>query len=284
MHSYSKNILPSGITVRSIITIFSAELSGSVPTPDSHDFWELVYVARGSYNIRTADKPYELGEGELLIHAPNTEHAGTTPSDATIYVISFETEGGELFQTANIPMSLTGEKRKQISELVELGEANFVRTNDVNVRGMMLKLNADSHSLKRLKAGFELFLTELTNDGVHIGIAKNSKNYKMARFSDITEIFLKNVHKNLCLAELAALVSVSVPTLRQLCAIGCGESPMAYFISLKIKRAKEMIRESAMNFTEISDSLGFSSVHYFSKLFKQKVGMTPTEYARSLGD
>ena len=35
---------------------------------------------------------------------------------------------------------------------------------------------------------------------------------------------------------------------------------------------------SGMNFSEMSDALGFSSSFYFSRVFKKKMGMTPTEY------
>jgi len=58
----------------------------------------------------------------------------------------------------------------------------------------------------------------------------------------------------------------------------CSMPPKAYFISLKIEEAKRLLSETPMNVTEISQMLGFSSVHYFSRLFKSKTGMTPTEY------
>ena len=49
---------------------------------------------------------------------------------------------------------------------------------------------------------------------------------------------------------------------------------------LKIAAAKEKIRCSTCNFTELAEELGFSSVNYFSKVFKAQTGMTPTEYSK----
>ena len=49
-----------------------------------------------------------------------------------------------------------------------------------------------------------------------------------------------------------------------------------------VKKAKEYIRENEKNFTQISDELGFTSIHYFSRLFKKKTGMTLTEYRSSV--
>ncbi len=51
---------------------------------------------------------------------------------------------------------------------------------------------------------------------------------------------------------------------------------------MKIDTAKQLIRDNHLNFTEISDRLGYTSVHYFSRQFKKLTGMTPSEYATSI--
>ena len=55
-----------------------------------------------------------------------------------------------------------------------------------------------------------------------------------------------------------------------------------YFSEMKIDAAKQMIRTEHMNFTQISQQLGYSSIHYFSRQFKKIAGMTPSEYASSI--
>jgi YesN/AraC family two-component response regulator len=55
-----------------------------------------------------------------------------------------------------------------------------------------------------------------------------------------------------------------------------------YFSKMKIETAKQLIRENQMNFTQISDFLGYSSIHYFSRQFKKITRMTPSEYASSI--
>ena len=55
-----------------------------------------------------------------------------------------------------------------------------------------------------------------------------------------------------------------------------------YFSRLKIELAKQLIRENHHNFTQISDFLGYTSIHYFSRQFKKLSGMTPSEYASSI--
>ena len=55
-----------------------------------------------------------------------------------------------------------------------------------------------------------------------------------------------------------------------------------YFSSMKIETAKQLIRDNHLNFTEISDRLGYTSVHYFSRQFKKLTGKTPSESATSI--
>ena len=57
---------------------------------------------------------------------------------------------------------------------------------------------------------------------------------------------------------------------------------MEYHKRIKLEKAKQLIREGTHNFTQICDSLGFSSPQYFSKLFKRYTGLTPSEYASSV--
>ena len=55
-----------------------------------------------------------------------------------------------------------------------------------------------------------------------------------------------------------------------------------YFSLMKINAAKQLIRTNKMNFTQISEQLGYTSIHYFSRQFKKVTGMTPSEYASSI--
>ena len=61
------------------------------------------------------------------------------------------------------------------------------------------------------------------------------------------------------------------------------ESIIEHFLTLKLQSAIQLMLSSDMNFTEISELLSFSSVNYFSKFFKKRTGMTPTEYSKEYG-
>ena len=61
------------------------------------------------------------------------------------------------------------------------------------------------------------------------------------------------------------------------------ESIMEHYLGLKLQSAIQLMTTSDMTFTEIAELLGFSSVNYFSKFFKARTGLTPSEYGKENG-
>ena len=57
-----------------------------------------------------------------------------------------------------------------------------------------------------------------------------------------------------------------------------GISPTADLISFRIEEAKLLLLYGTHSVSEVAEAVGFSSLYYFSRYFKEKVGMSPTEY------
>ena len=61
-----------------------------------------------------------------------------------------------------------------------------------------------------------------------------------------------------------------------------GITPYQYFLNLKISNAKLMLESNSYSIIEISNFLAFSNPYHFSKIFKQKVGISPSEYKKKI--
>ena len=57
-------------------------------------------------------------------------------------------------------------------------------------------------------------------------------------------------------------------------------SPKQYILDIRIQKAKQLLTDSSLSVSSISEKCGFSSVYTFSRCFKEKTGMSPTEYAK----
>ncbi len=58
-------------------------------------------------------------------------------------------------------------------------------------------------------------------------------------------------------------------------------SPRQYLIDLRIEHTKQMLIETDETVQKIALSAGFASIYHFSRAFRARVGMTPTEYRSS---
>lgn len=83
------------------------------------------------------------------------------------------------------------------------------------------------------------------------------------------------------LGELARLVQVSPFHLQRAFVHAYGESPHAYVTRLRLDLAKAKLRGGA-TVTEACFDAGFSSLGSFSATFREKIGVAPSEYARTL--
>lgn len=113
-----------------------------------------------------------------------------------------------------------------------------------------------------------------------------SKSFKQKAdkelLTHILEYMESHICENLTIEQICRSNSIGRSQLQKLFRTKSGFSAIEYFSRMKIDFAKQMIRENHYNFTQIADSLGFSSIHYFSRQFKRITGMTPSEYASSI--
>ncbi len=59
-----------------------------------------------------------------------------------------------------------------------------------------------------------------------------------------------------------------------------GQSPQAYAVQVRVDRARQLLLSTDLSIKEIADALGYQDVFFFSRQFKQKVGIPPSHYRR----
>ena len=92
----------------------------------------------------------------------------------------------------------------------------------------------------------------------------------------------ENISKQLTIEQICWDNMIGRTKLQKIFHAEVGIGIIDYFSKLKISAAKHMIRDGKLNFSQISQQLGYSSIHYFSRQFKKITGMSPSEYASSV--
>jgi AraC-like DNA-binding protein len=96
--------------------------------------------------------------------------------------------------------------------------------------------------------------------------------------------FIQKQHHrvDLDLGDIAKEARVSEAYLCRVFRKVTGMTPRSYLNAFRIERSQLLLHEGRLNCTEIADTCGFSSVHHFSKVFKQLHGVAPTHWRSSL--
>jgi AraC-like DNA-binding protein len=113
---------------------------------------------------------------------------------------------------------------------------------------------------------------------------KKSENFNQSYIENAIQkaclIIRDNPSRNLNVEYLAKEINMNYSLFRKVFKKYTGLSPMQYHTSLRMKQAIYLLTNSDLSVKEISFNLGFCSVFYFSKLFKEKTGKTPSYYRR----
>ena len=93
---------------------------------------------------------------------------------------------------------------------------------------------------------------------------------------------MRNLGAELSLQELAKESGYSRVHFLRMFRAATGYAPHSYLLKLRVDRVRELLANSTLSLTEIALECGFSSHSHLSRVFRQVVGATPSEYRRSL--
>ena len=99
-----------------------------------------------------------------------------------------------------------------------------------------------------------------------------------ARLSEVCAKIKQAPEKNWTVSGLAADCRLSSDHFCKVFKAFTGNSPGGYIITARIEEAQNCLLASSMNVNQIADRLGYSSVYFFSRQFKKKIGLSPSEY------
>ena len=98
---------------------------------------------------------------------------------------------------------------------------------------------------------------------------------------DIKQIVNNNIYEDLSIEELAHLCHLSLSSFKRKFKIIFKDSPASYMKNKRLVKAAQLLQISQDRIVNICLDTGFSNVDSFSKSFKQKFGLSPSEYRKN---
>ncbi len=257
---------------------------------ESHEFWECVYVDQGEVLIRADDVTYNLRAGELAFHSPNEYHniIMKDSKPAGILVMAF-TCSSPMMEKFRHKILLLGQQEKACLRTItqEASETYSFFENKAPRVDLRKSDHCNIGSEQIIQTAIEqMFIYILRHDDnvrfEERGYLTQPRHNNEKLVNDIKAYLQEHLTEKITLEQISARFHISCAQLKRIFKDYTNTTIIAYLISLRINKAKKLIRETNMSFYQVADLSGYDNICYFSTQFKKYTGMTPTEYARSV--
>lgn len=257
---------------------------------ESHDFWEILCVDKGEVHVIADDRKLSLKKGEIIFHKPNEFHNlnanGITAPN--LVVVSFACHSSAMSFFEDKVLTIGETERHLLASIIKEAKLSFSTPLD---DPKLMEIQRSASSIFGGEQLIKLYLEEMLiklyrRYQISDTVAPVSKTIKIKSDSELYDKIVQymetHIYAQLTIDQICKDNLISRSQLLKLFREKENCGIMDYFAKMKVKAAKQLIRDNHLNFTQISETLGYSSIHYFSRHFKKITGMTPSEYASSI--
>ena len=224
----------------------------------AHACTEIVYYLEGSGELTQKGKRMRYRPGYASIYQPGMEHSDHP-----------DTSG------VQICVGVTGCGAKKLS-------AGVWKTDD-SIADCVAKIafeiqdqpeRSDQDRLDILSGWLVLELHRITRG------EKTDGDAPPDRANTLKNILDSRFNEQIDLKELAGNLYINPDYLRHVFKQSFGESPLNYLVKRRLDAACELLKLTDMPIGEIARRVGLDNVYYFSRIFRQKIKITPTGYRK----
>ena len=285
MRKYYQHSIKNTAVVNKIITLdFFQWKNGYSSELEFHDFWEFVYCKSGNITYHLDNSDIKLCAGEIFFLEPKAHHfisvMDNTPAE--LFVLCFKTVSTIVNALASYKKAVTESEYSSITHIME----ESINTFDISNFSKLTPLsNPRLGGEQYIKCLLEILLIDILRTQSEKAVPnlffKQEDNEKQI-CEQLLSILVKNTDKKLTIDDICSEIHYSRSYVSHLFKKTYGKSIIEYFNELKIQKAKELLLNSQLTISKISDILDFTDLHYFNYLFKKYTGMTPSAYRSSI--
>ena len=291
MDTYEPTVLRRDLAVPAVVTVHYFEYAKNyVFEGERHDFWEFLYVDKGEVEVMAGDTGYCLKQGEMIFHKPGEFHNvfANGMVAPNLVVVAFVCTSPAMAYFEEKVVRAEEVERELLARIVH--EARDAFANPLDNPGSLRMERATSSAFgseQMIGLLLEQMLIRMVRRGAERDRAvKTSSSVKRRSDHDLVQRIIGYMQENACgtltFSQVCRFSAQSATNLKTIFKSVTGMGVMEYYRRLKIDAAKTLLREGGGNITQIADKLGYTSVNYFSRYFKQATGMTPSEYTQSI--
>lgn len=267
--SVSYDPIISRLNLKEILSSYYQIRKGSYQSGrEKNSFYELIYVDHGEMDVTVDDETYHMQKYDLMLYHPGQKHSLETTEDSSCSYMSiaFTMDTGIKGNLKNRVFHT----RKDLYQTLTRFMKAIQEDTPLNMELAMLHLK-------------EVLILLYQFDGEEKPAGQETtlqSHYDDTMLNEILVFIHNNVYASYTVEDLCQKFSISRSSLQALFRANLGMTPKQYISELKLNEAKKLISQHEHTISQVSDLLGFTSIHYFSRRFKSYFGIAPSEYAR----
>ena len=262
------------------VEVFDANRHFSVKYPHRHDFFEVLYLQKGSgYHVIDGNK-YEIKPPCVFFMSPGQAHKLELSHDIEGYIFIF-TADFYLLNRSNqnslieFPFFYTIRQDNPPLLLEKESDTRFLETL---FRQSIAEIQqVGDYTPEMLRSILDLILTTCAaryqvNENV---LNKGKGQILVKRFFHLVE---ENHQKNLSLSDYSGMIGVTPNHLTQTVKLLTGKTSSQIIKAKQLMEIKRLLVHTNLSVSEIANQLNFEDQSYFTKFFKRETGITPIQY------
>lgn len=247
----------------------------------SHSWYEIFYLQSGQCTFYIQDKTYLMNEGDIAVIPPDIPHK-------TAYLAEVNKRLCIEFSANYIQpvISMFGNETldSRLFTVLHNSAENTAFLDSLILNMINEHKQRDYISPAFLNVYFQEFILRLMRgsiplDGRTIDFNNSSNTMQLA-----VDYINENFQNRLTLSDIAECFHLNPSYFSKRFKTVIGTGFKEYINNLRITKSEKMLLETNKNITEIAFECGFENSNYYGDAFKQKNGVSPTEYRKLKGN
>jgi len=285
--------LEQALSIRKLYSLHYFQFAAGYIFPgEKHNFWEIVYIDQGEADIGAGNNIYRLVQGMVIFHKPNEFHSiwADRGSGPNIVVISFDTPSPAMRYFQNKQFVLDGQQRRLLSRIIAEAQHSFGLVLDISEQTQLIPLDSAPFGSQQLIGMYLmqlLILIKRKQGAITLpykvnGVRLTQEQPAQDTIELITRLMRAAPDGSLTMEQLCKSSGMGLTALKECFRKYNHTGVMEHYRLIRLTEARRLLREGRLNITQIAETLGYSSVHYFSGQFKRIIGLSPSSYIESV--
>ena len=253
-----------------------------ITKPHKHNSYLCILFTKGIGTHEIDFNTYEVKPGNLFVISPGKTHHWELSDDVDGFIFTHTKDAYDLYYSHNRIANFPFFQSVQNSPLIEL-EHNQT-TEIVSLFESMLSEYQNQKMLKyQVLVSFsdimyaKLSRIYLKDETQHI---VNQSVYSQ-KFNELEKLIEKHFLTEKSPSKYASMMNISPKHLNRITQSVIGKTTSEVILDRILLEAKRSMLHTSKSFSEIAIGLGYEDYAYFSRLFKQKTGLTPSQFLKT---